>query len=140
VVGGVVAVGLIFMAGAVGFFVGHATGSDDDEPWRMMDSNAESRWHDGPKAEGPFGQLPGRGAERGDGRRGSGDTEDFFMGPGQGQGQGPGQGRGEGRGQGQGPGLGQGFGEGEGEFMMPEDGTGPGPMMDDDESTESSEG
>ena len=116
VVGGVVAIGLIFVAGAVGFLVGHATGSQDDGPWRMMGSNGDVRQYGGPDAEGPFGGPPGLGTERGDGRRG----------PGQGFGQGPGQG--------------QGFGQGEGDWMMPGQGEGPGSMMDEEPSAEPSQG
>jgi hypothetical protein len=76
VIGGVVAVGLIMVAGAVGFLVGHATGSDPDEPWRLMHSDSGGGWHegpdayDGPDSDGRFDRSPGEGRERGrdDGR------------------------------------------------------------------------
>ncbi len=86
VVGGVVAVMMILVAGAAGFVVGHATGSDD-VPRLVSDMDATGPWHDGPTADGPFGGLPGMGGERGDGRHGSGE------GRGPGDGHGPGQGR-----------------------------------------------
>jgi hypothetical protein len=77
VIGGVVAAGLIVVAGAVGFAVGHATGGDDGR-WSMT---SDSRgWQDGPDAGAPMGPgqggMPGQGFGR-DGGRG--------MTPGQGQ-------------------------------------------------------
>jgi hypothetical protein len=72
IVGGVVAAGLIVVAGAAGFAVGHAT-SDSDRGWRL-DGSAQP-WPEGPDAGGRFGEGDGRGA-----------------GPGGGQGFGPGRG------------------------------------------------
>lgn len=52
VVGGVVAAGLIVVAGAVGFAVGHATG-DDDGRWSMSGDSRGGQY--GPEAGGPMG-------------------------------------------------------------------------------------
>lgn len=67
VIGGVVAAGLIVLAGAAGFAVGHATGDDDGGRWSMT---SDSR--------GAQGHLPGdgRGDRHRDGGRGG------FMGQG----------------------------------------------------------
>lgn len=104
VIGGVVAAGLIVVAGAVGFAVGHATG-DDDGRWSM--TRSDDGWSQGPEAGGPMGggQGPQDGQGFGDrggdegygdrGHRGDGDRDGRGMGPGQqgdrGQGMGPGQ-------------------------------------------------
>ncbi len=94
VVGGVVAAGLIVVAGGVGFAVGHATGSNDDGRWSMTDSGRP--FGDGPEAGGQgFGQAPGQGRGPNSGGQGYG----------QGPGQAPGQGYGHGPSDGQGPGM-----------------------------------
>ncbi len=133
VVGGVVAAGMIVVAGAVGFAVGHATGGDGDD-WRM-DRSAQ-QWGEGPEAGGPVG--PGQGGRQGGGREGEQDGQQGFGGgqgarPGHQDGQqGLGGGRegrhsegGQGFGQGQGPGQGFGQGQGQGRGYGEQDGTGP---------------
>ena len=84
VVGGVVAVGMILVAGAVGFVVGHAT-SDGDV---RMD-RAVQQWDNGPEAGGPGmgqgqrGQGPGERGPQGFGqgdRREQGEGERGFGG------------------------------------------------------------
>jgi hypothetical protein len=68
VIGGVVAAGLIVLAGAAGFAVGHATGDDDGGRWSMT-SDLRSA-HGGPDAGAP---MPGQGREGGhDQQRGGG--------------------------------------------------------------------
>lgn len=80
VIGGVVAAGLIVVAGAVGFAVGHAT-ADDDDRWSMT---SDSRGlQDGPDAGAPMGPGQGQGREDGQGQL-----------PGQGRGHEGGRGRG----------------------------------------------
>jgi hypothetical protein len=68
VIGGVVAAGLIVVAGAVGFAVGHAT-ADDDGRWSMTRSG--DGWQQGPDAGGPRGDRSfsdrGRGGDKGPG-------------------------------------------------------------------------
>jgi hypothetical protein len=64
VVGGVVAAGLIVVAGAVGFAVGHVTGGDDGR-WSMT---SDSRgWQGGPDAGAPMGPGQGFGRDGGQG-------------------------------------------------------------------------
>ncbi len=80
VVGGVVAVGLILVAGVLGFVVGHVTGSDGDRG-RTMSIDLRGG-HSGPEAFGPLG-----GGQQGDGQ-----GRDMM--PGRGEGMMPGQGEG----------------------------------------------
>jgi hypothetical protein len=97
VVGGVVAVGLILLAGVVGFAVGHATGSDRDGHW-SMDGSGSRGGHDRPDAGGPMGRqgqgFPGPGMMPGQDPRGIDPDGDNWTGglPGQGPGQDQGQG------------------------------------------------
>ena len=60
VVGGVVAAGLIIVAGAVGFFVGHATGSDHDGD-RFASSREGGQF--GPQADGQGYGRQGQGQQ-----------------------------------------------------------------------------
>jgi hypothetical protein len=77
VIGGVVAVGLILMAGAVGFAVGHVTGGDDG---RLNLSNAGRELRI-PMPGGEGQGRPGRPGEDGFGGRGHQDRGgDGFMG------------------------------------------------------------
>jgi hypothetical protein len=89
VIGGVVAVGLIVMAGAIGFAVGHVTGGDDG---RLNLSNAgrelrvpmpggegQGRGDGQPGMPGEEG-FGGRGHQDGDGFMGHDDDGDGFMG------------------------------------------------------------
>jgi hypothetical protein len=85
VIGGVVAAGLIVVAGAVGFAVGHATGGDDGR-WSLT-SDARV-WQDGPDAGAPMGPGQGFGREGGQRRGHDGQGPGGQMGiPGQGFGQ-----------------------------------------------------
>ena len=59
VVGGVVAVGLILVAGVLGFAIGHVTGSDDDRGRTMSFDMRGDRF--GPDADGPGGGHRGQG-------------------------------------------------------------------------------
>lgn len=79
VIGGVVAVGLIVMAGAVGFAVGHVTGGDDG---RLNLSNAGRELRvPMPGGEGQGQGQPGMPGEDGFGGRGHQDGDsDGFMG------------------------------------------------------------
>lgn len=70
VIGGVVAVGLIVMAGAVGFAVGHVTGGDDG---RLNLSNAGREL----RVPMPGGEGQGRGEGQGQGRQGMPGEEGF---------------------------------------------------------------
>jgi hypothetical protein len=72
VIGGVVAAGLIVVAGVLGFAVGHATGDDDG---RLNLSNSGRELRDGPAAggqgQGRDQQMPGQG-QPGQGQQGPG--------------------------------------------------------------------
>lgn len=70
VIGGVVAVGLIVMAGAVGFAVGHVTGGDDG---RLNLSNAGREL----RVPMPGGEGQGRGEGQAQGRQGMPGEEGF---------------------------------------------------------------
>ena len=88
VIGGVVAAGLIVVAGVLGFAVGHATGDDDG---RLNLSNSGREMRDGPSAEGQQGQgQQGMPGEQGFGGRGhhDGDGPQGGMGMGEGMGEG----------------------------------------------------
>jgi hypothetical protein len=79
VIGGVVAAGLIVVAGAVGFAVGHATGDDDGGRWSMTSDSRGSL--DGPDAGAPMtGQGPGREGQPGQGFGHHDGDGDGFMG------------------------------------------------------------
>lgn len=109
VVGGVVAAGMIVVAGAVGFAVGHTTAGPDDG---VRLDRAAQPWNGGPDAGAPFGQGDGRQGDRGFGQR---DADPHAGGPGREGGQGMGPGQGPGGGPGQGPGGGPGHGDGFGQ-------------------------
>ncbi len=119
VIGGVVAVGLIVMAGAVGFAVGHVTGGDDG---RLNLSNAGREL----RVPMPGGEGQGQGRQGMPGELAPGEQRYFEAEPGQ-----PGEDGFGGRGHqdGDSDGFmghdddGDGFMGGEG--MMPQDGTAP---------------
>jgi len=148
VVGGVVAAGMILVAGALGFIIGHATGGDDVRMDRVTQP-----WNGGPEAGGPgFGPGQDGGRDRGTGpgggqRHDQGDGQQGFggrhhmegdqgfgrgadpdgdnwtgrgqYGPGTGPGQGPGTGPGQAPGQAPGQGPGQAPGQSQGDNATP---------------------
>ncbi len=95
VVGGVVAAGLIVVAGVLGFAVGHVSGSDNDRGRTLSFDMRGDR--SGPEAGGPMGGQQGRGmmpGQQGQDPRGIDPDGDNWTGGGmgqQGQGMMPGQ-------------------------------------------------
>jgi hypothetical protein len=87
VVGGVVAVGLILLAGVVGFAVGHVTGTDRDGHGGMNSFSAGGG-QDRPDAGGPMGPQ-GQGFQGPQGQGFQGPQGQGFPGPGMMPGQDP---------------------------------------------------